>query len=79
MNDRWGLRSLNFTGPNQHDYDTLNEIYGAVSGDSGDGGKSKPCNPKSPKCNPSANVHFAPRSGGGWIITYTVPPGRGLR
>jgi hypothetical protein len=79
MNDRWGLTNADFTGPNQHDFNTLNEIYGTVSGDTEDGGNSKPCNPKSPKCNPGANVHFAPRSGGGWIITYTVPPGRGSR
>ena len=76
MNDRWGLTNLNFVGPNQHDYDTLDGIYG--SGSSDDGGGSKPCNPKAPKCKSGANVHFAPRPGGGWIVTYTVPPGRGL-
>ncbi len=68
MNDRWGLTDLNFVGPNEHDYDTLDGIYGSASAD--DGGGSKPCN--------GANVHFAPRPGGGWIVTYTVPPGRGL-
>ncbi len=78
MNDRWGLTDLNFVGPNQHDYDTLYEIYGSGSSDAEGGGSSKPCNPKSPKCQNGANVHFAPRPGGGWIVTYTVPPGRGL-
>jgi hypothetical protein len=76
MNDRWGLTNPSFVGPNQHDYDTLNEIYGSGSADDGGGGKS--CNPKAPKCQSGANVHFAPRPGGGWIVTYTVPPGRGL-
>jgi len=78
MNDRWGLTDPSFVGPNQHDYDTLDEIYGSSSGDAEGGGNSKPCNPKSPKCQSGANVHFAPRPGGGWIVTYTVPPGRGL-
>jgi hypothetical protein len=78
MNDRWGLTNPNFMGPNEHDYDTLDGIYGsATSADEGGGG-SKPCNPKAPKCKSGANVHFAPRPGGGWIVTYTVPPGRGL-
>ena len=75
MNARWGLTDPNFAHPNQHDYDTLAEIYGSASSD---GGNTKSCNPKSPKCKSGANVHFAPRPGGGWIITYTVPPGRGL-
>ena len=77
MNSRWGLWNPDFAGPNQHDYDTLAEIYGSASSADG-GGSSKPCNPKSPKCSNGANVHFAPRPGGGWIVTYTVPPGRGL-
>ena len=77
MNDRWGLWNPDFAGPNQHDYDTLAEIYGSASSADGGGG-SKPCNPKAPKCKSGANVHFAPRPGGGWIVTYTVPPGRGL-
>ena len=75
MNARWGLTDPNFAHPNQHDYDTLDEIYGSSSSD---GGNTKSCNPKSPKCQSGANVHFAPRPGGGWIVTYTVPPGRGL-
>jgi hypothetical protein len=75
MNARWGLTDPSFVGPNQHDYDTLDEIYGSASDD---GGNTKSCNPKSPKCANGANVHFAPRPGGGWIVTYTVPPGRGL-
>lgn len=79
MNDRWGLWDPAFVGPNQHDYDTLDEIYGAGSGDDGGGGSSKPCNPKRPNCPNGANVHFAARPGGGWIVTYTVPPGKGLR
>ena len=78
MNDRWGLTNPNFVGPNQHDYDTLDEIYGSSSSDDGGGGTAKPCNPKAPKCQSGTNVHFAPRPGGGWIVTYTVPPGRGL-
>ncbi len=78
MNDRWGLTDVNFVGPAQHDYDTLYEIYGSGSADAEGGGGSKPYNPKSPKCQSRANVHFAPRPGGGWIVTYTVPPGRGL-
>jgi hypothetical protein len=77
MNSRWGLTDPFFVGPNQHDYDTLDGIYGSASSEDG-GGSSKPCNPKAPKCQSGANVHFAPRPGGGWIVTYTVPPGRGL-
>lgn len=72
MNSRWGLTDPNFVGPNQHDYDTLDEIYGSGSAD--DGGSSKPCNANRPNCPANgANVHFAPRPGGGWIVTYTVP------
>lgn len=78
MNDRLGLTDVNFVGPARHDYDTLYEIYGSGSADAEGGGGSKPCNPKSPKFQSRANVHFAPRPGGGWIVTYTVPPGRGL-
>jgi hypothetical protein len=78
MNDRWGLNSTSFTGPNQHDFDTLMEIYGSASSDTG-GGKSKPCNPKKPGCGHSAaDIHVAARPGGGWIVTYTLPPGRTL-
>jgi hypothetical protein len=72
MNSRWGLTNPDFIGPNQHDYDTLDEIYGSGSAD--DGGSSKPCNPNRKNCPANgANVHFAPRPGGGWIVTYTVP------
>lgn len=78
MNDRWGLTNTAFQGPNQHDYDTLNEIYGLASSDGGDGGSSKPCNPNRKNCPNGANVHVAPRAGGGWIVTYTFPASHGL-
>ena len=78
MNDRWGLTSIDFDSPNQHDYDTLNEIYG--SGDAGDGDGSKPCNPNRKNCPANgANVTVTPRAGGGWIVTFTFPAGLGLR
>lgn len=77
MNDRWGLFDTAFEGPNQHDYDTLNEIY--ITAGSDDGGSSKPCNPNRKNCPSGANVHFAPRPGGGWIVTFTVPAWQGLR
>ncbi len=73
MNDRWGLTDPAYDSPNKHDYDMLDEIYGAATGGGG-GGKTKPCNPKSPKCGADAEV--APRPGGGWIVTYTVPVAR---
>jgi hypothetical protein len=69
MNDRWGLTHPDFVGPNAHDYNALNELYGSA-----DSGPKKACNPKSPKCNADANVRFTPRPGGGWIVTFTVPP-----
>lgn len=76
MNDRWGLTNPDFQSPNPHDFDTLNEIYGTAGGDSGGGGDAKPCNPNRPNCSSNgANVHFAPRPGGGWIVTFTVPAG----
>lgn len=79
MNDRWGLRDDNFVGPNAHDFETLIAIYGATLSDEGNGGKTKPCNAKKPGCAQSGtNVHITPRPGGGWIITYTFPAGRGL-
>ena len=77
MNDRWGLTNPDFWDPNQHDYDTLNQIYITAGGD--DGGNSKPCNPKSPKCTGGANVHIAPRPGGGWVVTFTVPTWQAFR
>lgn len=77
MNDRWGLTNTSFMSPNQHDYDTLNEIYGVAGG--GDGGATKPCNPNRKNCPSGANVHFASRAGGGWIVTYTLPVYRSLR
>ena len=78
MNDRWGLTNPDFQSPNAHDYDVLDELYGS-SGDGGDGGGSKPCNPNRKNCPNGTNVHFAPRAGGGWIVTFTVPAGRQLR
>lgn len=78
MNDQWGLTNISFQSPNQHDFDTLNEIYGAASGDTG--GDSKPCNPNRPNCPTNGeNIRIAPRAGGGWIVTFTVPASRGLR
>ncbi len=74
MNDRWGLTDPRYESPNGHDFDMLDEIYGAASRGGG-GGKTKPCNPKSPKCGADAEV--APRPGGGWIVTYTVPVAHG--
>ena len=79
MNARWGLTNPDFQSPNAHDYDTLNEIYGIASSDGGDGDSSKPCNPNRPNCPNGANAHIAPRAGGGWIVTFTVPTGPGLR
>ncbi len=80
MNDRWGLWDPAFIGPNEHDFDTLNAIYGTSSGDDGGGGSSKPCNPNRPNCpSNGANVHYQPRPGGGWIVTYTIPPGKSAR
>lgn len=78
MNDRWGLTNPDFWDPNQHDYDTLNEIYGVT--DDGGGGSSKPCNPNRKNCPTNgANVHIAPRPGGGWVVTFTFPALQGLR
>ena len=56
MNDRWGLTNVNFQSPNQHDYDTLNEIYGSGSGDGG-GGRPKACNPNRPNCPNAATLN----------------------
>ena len=78
MNSRWGLTNPDFWSPNAHDFATLSEIYGSAGGDDGGGGSSKPCNPNRPNCPSGANVHFAPRPGGGWIVTFIVPL-RGLR
>lgn len=79
MNDSWGLTNPDFQSPNAHDYETLNEIYGAASGDDGNGGNTKPCNPNRPNCPNGANVDFVPRAGGGWMVTFTVPTGSGQR
>ena len=73
MNDQWGLTDTSFQSPNQHDFDTLKEIYG--SSGSG-GGDSNTCNPKRPNCPANGqNVQVASRPGGGWIVTFTVPAG----
>ena len=48
MND--DIRPLRFDAPNVHDYEMLAEMYAHNHGDSG----SKPCNPKSKKCNASS-------------------------
>lgn len=77
MNNRWGLTNPDFQSPNPHDYATLNEIYG--SGNGGDEGGPKPCNPRSKKCANGANVHYAARPGGGWVVTFTIPAGGALR
>ena len=79
MNDRWGLTSDTFTGPNQHDFDMLNQIYVSAPADGGDP-VTKPCKPnKKRTCAAGSNVHVAARAGGGWIITYTFPVDRSLR
>ena len=77
MNSRWGLTNEAFQSPNQHDFDTLNEIYGLAGGD--DGGDPKPCNPNRPNCPSGANVHIAARPGGGWIVTFIVLPWQAFR
>jgi hypothetical protein len=77
MNDRWGLTNPDFQSPNPHDYNTLIEIYGAPDSGGSEGGNAKPCNPNRKNCPANgSNVDVVPRPGGGWIITFTIPPGR---
>jgi len=71
--------------PNQHDYDHLVAIYGASTSDEGDG-NTKDCNPRSPKCNPSAtattvwHTEWGLRvSKRGGIETYVKDLGKGNR
>ena len=71
--------------PNDHDYEQLVTIYGASTSDGGDT-STKDCNPKSPKCNPSATAttvwhsEWGVRvSKPGGIETYVKDLGKGNR
>ena len=71
MNDRFGITSGDFTGPNQHDFDQLEEIYfgGGGGGGGGGGNGNCPANSKAPHCQPEQ------RDFGTLIrIVHVIPP-----
>lgn len=69
--------------PNQHDYDQLETIYASKKGGGKDDDDGGSCNPKSPKCNPSAAGDHAEFgrlvSSNGGISTYVKDLGNGVK